>query len=211
MAAAHTDCALVLSHISLCIVSLLSAVRTFQVHRASASGFLIHGLNSALHISAFLLQGLTSVLPTSGSLPPLPYTGNDPFQISGNWAATVIGLPLLAFAFFWLNGDQSSANVLLGAALLLAAGSGYMTMESQRLAACTASAAASLSILVVSIFTGSGYGVLGSLGLGIVELLSSVKAEKMMFLRPEVASNCVLATGFLALQISLRNHESDSL
>ncbi|MEE6518713.1 hypothetical protein FKM82_029877 [Ascaphus truei] len=180
-----------------CAVSLFAAGRTLQVHRAAAAGFLLQGLASAFGTACFLLPALHSDI--------------DTLLHSGIWTAAVIGLPLLAFAFFWLNGDHSTANVILGTALLLAAGSGYLTRESRGMAAHAANAAASLSIVVVSIFTGNGYGIMGSVVLGTVGLMSSLKAERILLLPKVVACNYVVAAAFLAFACALRSHHCDAL
>ncbi|KAM8966337.1 transmembrane protein 276 [Pelodytes ibericus] len=177
------------SYVVLSVVCLSSAVRMLQVHRAAAAGFLLHGLGSAYLLIASSLQAA------------------DPIPSSSMWQATITGLPLLAFTFFWMNGDQSTANLLLACGLLLATVSDSLTQESRCLAALSSTAATSLSILVLSVFTGSWYGLVGSVALGTVGLL---QAERILIYSKELASNYGQAAAFLALELALRNNPSGS-
>lgn len=170
--------ALLLSRSSLCAVCLFSALRTLQVHRGAAAGF--------------LLFSLASVLP------------GPPVVSSSLWAPSVIGLPLLVFSFFWLNGDHFTANLALMCALTLAACSRQLTHDTRLVAAHLTSAGATLSILVISVFTGNRYGLLGSLALGTWGVLTFLDAGEVTPFSTEVAADCMLGTTFLAFQMALR-------
>uniref|UniRef100_A0A8C5QH31 Transmembrane protein 276 n=1 Tax=Leptobrachium leishanense TaxID=445787 RepID=A0A8C5QH31_9ANUR len=187
MEAAAVDLHLIASQAALCVVSLYSALRSHQVHRAAAAGFLLHALGSACSLSLVLFY-------------------EDPMPSSGPWVAIVIGFPLLAFAFFWMSGDQSTANMLLGASLLVAAGSENLPEESRCMVANYVIAAASLSVLVLSIFIGNVYGVLGSLTLAVTGLL---KAEISQMVPKEVASTYGQTVSLLAFSHALASHHLD--
>ncbi|OCT73553.1 hypothetical protein XELAEV_18036532mg [Xenopus laevis] len=196
MATPGTNLSVVFSNISVSAVCLWAACHSFQEHRGAAAGFFLQGLASILASGCFLA-------------PTLLHSDDDSFLSSASWSATTIGLPLLAFSFFWINGDHSTANMILSAALLLSASWDYMTPESRTFAAHASYVVSSLGILMVSIFTGNGYGVLGSLGLGTAGLLSSLKAEKILPVPLELTMNCLHATSFLSFSVALRNHQSD--
>ncbi|OCT71162.1 hypothetical protein XELAEV_18038068mg [Xenopus laevis] len=178
---------------------------SMQEHRGATAGF--------------FLQSLASILASGCSLAPtLLHSHGDSFLSSASWSragtrgrhvpraqsATTVGLPLLAFGFFWINGDQSTANMILSAALLLTASWDFMSQEGRTIAANASYVVSSLAILMVSIFTGNGYGVVGSLGLGTAGLLSSVKAEKVLFVPPEVTMNCLQAASFFSFSVALK-------
>uniref|UniRef100_A0A8C4YLU1 Transmembrane protein 276 n=1 Tax=Gopherus evgoodei TaxID=1825980 RepID=A0A8C4YLU1_9SAUR len=165
-------------------VCLSSAVRTFQINRGAAAGFLLQAL------AAFFWTPLGLTLAADSQ--------------SGTWVSTVIGLPLLAFGFHWLNGDHSTANMLLGGALLLAAGLEYFSEEGRAMVAQSVTVVASITILILSIFTMNFYGILGSLVLSTAGLLSGVKVETLLMVRKEAVLSCLLAAGNLAFQWALR-------
>ncbi|KAE8594445.1 hypothetical protein XENTR_v10019645 [Xenopus tropicalis] len=193
MATPGTNLSSVFSNISVCAVCLWATARTFQEHRGAAAGFFLQSLASACFLA-----------------PTLLHSDGDSFLSSGTWSATTIGLPLLAFGFFWINGDHFTANMILSVALLLSTSFDYMTQEGRTFAAHASYVVSSLGILMVSIFTGNGYGVFGSLGLGTAGLLFSLKAEKILFLPLEVAMNAIRAASFLSFSVALRNHQSDT-
>ena len=60
--------------------------------------------------------------------------GTDEDCLAGAWVATVIGLPLLAFDFHWVNGDCSSANLLLGGGMVLAVAGDHLGAEGRSVA-----------------------------------------------------------------------------
>ncbi|XP_063306996.1 transmembrane protein 276 [Pelobates fuscus] len=182
------DLNLIVSRVLLCAVCLFSTVRTYQVHRAAAAGFLIHGVGSAYLLCVSSL------------------TAEDGFRNLSTWSAIVTSVPLLAFAFFWLSGDQSTANMLLSAGILGAAALDSLNQEGRFMVSICIMAAASLSILVLSIFTGNWHGVLGSIALGTVALF---KAERITIFHKEVASNYGLTAAFLAFDLALRSQQWD--
>lgn len=128
---------------------------------------------------------------------------------AGTWVSTVIGFPLLAFGFHWLNGDHSTANVLLGGALLLAAGFEHFTEEGRALVVQSATVVTCISILTLSIFTMNFYGLLGGLVLSLVGLLSGMQVETLLTLRKEAVLSCLLAAGNLACHWALRTQHLD--
>lgn len=189
------DLGLMASHLSLSSVCLYSAVRTLQVHRGASAGFLLYAAASAITITWDLLwedMKDPSFLPSSNL-----------------WVAGIIGLPLLVFSFFWLNGDHLTANLVLGSALLLAAWSGYLTQETQMVASHFTRAGAILVILMISVFTGNSYGVLGILALAAASLPSFLNAAETPPLPAEMIRNCVYSVSFLMLHMALRTQVTD--
>ncbi|XP_030076023.1 transmembrane protein 276 isoform X2 [Microcaecilia unicolor] len=184
------ELSVIVSHILLFIVSLGATKGTYQVNRGAAAGFLLQALTSVLRSAYCLFNpvglNLEDLLPAA------------------SWIFTVIGLPLLAFGFHWLSGDHSTANTILGGGVLLAAGFEYFTEDGRTMMAYAVIATTSVSILIVSIFTGNAYGILGSMALSAAGLLSTVKTEALLVLRKEAALDCVLAAGTLAFQRSLK-------
>nr|DBA23945.1 TPA: hypothetical protein GDO54_011656 [Pyxicephalus adspersus] len=183
---------LVASHLTLSSVCLYSAVRTLQVHRGASAGFLLHALASLIAIGCDLLW------QDAGSL-----------RSSSLWIADVLGLPLLVFSLFWLNGDHFTANLVLGSALLLATSSGYLSQETQMVVTYFTRAEATLAILVISVFTGNSYGVLSSLALATASLMSFPNAIEIPPFPAEMIQNCVYGTSFLVLHMALRTQISD--
>ncbi|KAM3929283.1 transmembrane protein 276 [Leptodactylus fuscus] len=185
----RTDVTLLLSRSSLCAVSHFSALRTLQVHRGASAGFLLHGLAALFSIVCLLFPGHS-------------------VDSSGLWISNIIGLPLLVFSFFWLNGDHFTANLTLVCALLLATTYQQLSPDTRLVATHLMNAGASLSILVISVFTMSRYGLLGSLALGLWGVLCFMDAGRVTPFSTEVAADCVLGTAFLAFQMALRtSHE----
>ncbi|XP_018416424.1 PREDICTED: uncharacterized protein LOC108790615 [Nanorana parkeri] len=186
---------LVASHLSLSAVCLYSAVRTLQVHRGASAGFLLHAAASAIAIGCDLLWEETE--------------GPSSLHSSSLWVAGIIGLPLLVFSFFWPNGDHLTANLVLGSALLLATFSGYLSQEAQMVASYFTRAGATLAILMISVFTGNSYGVLGSLALAAASFPFFLNAAEIPHFPAEMIRNCVYSVSFLMLHMALRTQISD--
>ncbi|XP_040211061.1 uncharacterized protein LOC120941600 isoform X2 [Rana temporaria] len=178
----------VASYLCLSGVCLYSALRTLQVHRGAAAGFLLHATASAITIGCDLLWK----------------EDPDSLRCSSYWIASVLGLPFLVFSFFWLNGDQLTANLVLGSALLLTMAYGYLTQESQMVAPYFTRAGATLAILMISVFTGNRYGVLGSLALATSSLMSFLKAADIPPFQGKIIQNYVLSMSILLLHMALR-------
>ncbi|KAH0617344.1 hypothetical protein JD844_015398 [Phrynosoma platyrhinos] len=143
--------------------------------------------------------GLSLEAPKSPLLP----------EEEGAWVSTVVGLPLLAFGFHWLNGDCSTANILLGGALLLAGGWNYFTEEGQAMVSHSATAVASITILIISVFTGNAYGVAGSLLVGTAGLLAGTKLRHLLILPKKEALRCLMAAANLALRWALQTQQQE--
>ncbi|KAG8430804.1 hypothetical protein GDO86_019980 [Hymenochirus boettgeri] len=196
MADPYTCVITAMSRILLCASCFWSAARTFQEHRGASAGF--------------LLQGVASILYTTNFLMPTLHTKDESYS-TDSWGVPTIGFPLLAFSFFWMNGDHATANMVLGATVLLSAGSGLMTQDGRLLAAHASCILAILGILIVSIFTGNIYGITGSFGLGTASFLSIVKAENIIYVPGEVASNYIQAASILSCALALGNHQPEVL
>ncbi|XP_074842612.1 transmembrane protein 276 [Carettochelys insculpta] len=190
MAGQHAEWSTAVPSLGLCTVCLIAAVRTLQINRGAAAGFLLQALVSFVGSAGFFCTPLG-----------LPVAVDSQ---SATWVSTVIGFPLLAFGFHWLNGDHSTANILLGGALLLAMGSGYFTEESRAMLAQSVAVVASITILILSLFTMDFCGLLGSLALSTAGVLLGVKAERLLMLRKEAVLSCLLAAGNLACQWALQ-------
>ncbi|XP_068094280.1 transmembrane protein 276 [Hyperolius riggenbachi] len=177
------------SHVTLSTVCLFSALRMLEVHRGASAGFLLLAVASMSSVTSCFLydQSLTSV------------------RLSNLWVTSIIGLPLLVFAFFWTNGDHLTANVILGSALLLASCSAHLSAQTKMAAIYLTNAGASLGMLMISVFTGNAYGVLGSLALGTGGLLSFLNDGRILPFSTDLVSDCVYGTSFLALQMALRS------
>ncbi|XP_014383036.1 cysteine and histidine-rich protein 1 [Alligator sinensis] len=195
MAGKPSEWSSVLSNAVLCVVSLSSAVRTSEVNRGAAAGF--------------LLQALAALLGAAGALWPSLGLSLEADSPPNSWVSTVVGLPLVAFGFHWLNGDHSTANLLLGGALLLAAGSGYLTEEGRTVVARSVALVTAITILILSVFTTNACGMLGSLALGAAGLLSGAGLDGLPLLAEEDAVCYLLAAGSLALQQALRTQHRE--
>ncbi|XP_067146185.1 transmembrane protein 276 isoform X2 [Apteryx mantelli] len=148
-----------LGHAVLCAVCLRSALRTCQLNRGTAAGF--------------LLQALAAAAEALGA-PASPTTATVPAA----WVCAVLAPPLLAFGFHWLSGDRATANLLLGAGVAavvaVAAGGGGLPAEEEEGRAVAAGAVAALCAaapLTLAALTGSAGGALGGLLLGASGLL----------------------------------------
>ncbi|XP_053099755.1 transmembrane protein 276 [Hemicordylus capensis] len=184
----------VLSNALLCTVCLGAAVQTFQINRGAAAGFLLQALVPLMETAALLAAPLGLSLDAR---PP-----------DDSWVSTVVGLPLLVFGFHWLNGDCSTANLLLGGALLLTASSGYFTEEGKAVVAHSVTLLASITILIVSVFTGNVCGVVGSLLVGTAGLLEGATLQRLLLLRKKDLLRALMAAAHLALQWALqRQHQ----
>ncbi|XP_042317472.1 uncharacterized protein LOC121927699 [Sceloporus undulatus] len=189
-----------LSNLLLCTVCFRSAVRTFQISRGAAAGFLLQALVPLVEMVTLIPipLGLGLEPPKSPLLPE-----------EGAWVSTVVGLPLLAFGFHWLNGDCSTANTLLGGALLLAGGWHYFTEEGQAMVSHSATAVASITILIISVFTGNACGVAGSLLVGTAGLLAGTKLQHLLILEKKDALRCLMAAANLALRWALQTQQQE--
>ncbi|XP_048338509.1 uncharacterized protein TMEM276 [Sphaerodactylus townsendi] len=183
------------SGLLLCAVCLRCAMQTYQIHRGAGLGFFLQALVPLLETAApfTALLGLDRVLRSP----------------DGTWATTLVGLSLLAFAFHWLNGDHSTANVLLGGVLLLTAGSDYLTEESKAVATHSVSILASVTILIVSIFTGNAYGIAGSLLAGTASLLAGTQLQQLLMLRKRDVLRCLMAAANLTWQRALQTQHRE--
>ncbi|XP_070604563.1 transmembrane protein 276 [Erythrolamprus reginae] len=175
------DLATFLANLLLPAVCLYSAVRTFQINRGAAAGFFLQALGP-------LLETLPFGSSWQGAQPP-----------DHTWPCTVVGLPLLAFGFHWLNGDCFTANVLLGGALMLAGGWGYFTEEGKAVVVHSVISVVTITIFIVSIFTGSAYGVMGSLLLAMASLLPGTGLWPLWAPKESDAVRCLTAAAHLAL------------
>nr|XP_056710581.1 transmembrane protein 276 [Euleptes europaea] len=165
-------------------------MQTYQIHRGAGLGFLLQALVPLLETAALFAASLG-----------LDWVLGSPYNA---WVSTVISLPLLAFAFHWLNGDHSTANVLLGGVLLLAASSDYLTEEGKDVAAHSVLMVASVTILIVSIFTGNAYGIAGSLLAGIAGLLAATRLLRLLMLRKRDVLRCLMAAANLSWRWALQ-------
>ncbi|XP_074119774.1 transmembrane protein 276 isoform X1 [Sminthopsis crassicaudata] len=173
-----------LSYFVLGVVSLHSAVHTARVNRGAAAGFLLQALAAA----AALAPG------------PQPDINNQ----MGTWVATVIGLPLLAFDFHWVNGDRSTANLLLGGGMVLAVTGDYLGTETKAVAGQAVALVAAVTILIVSVFTVNTYGMGGGVALGAAGLMSRLEEETLLLFFPkEDACRWALAVGSWAYRWAL--------
>lgn len=164
-----------LSQLVLGVVSLHAAVSSAQSSRGAAAGF--------------LLQALAAVTMLA------PGLGTHEDCLAGAWVATVIGLPLLAFDFHWVNGDRSSANLLLGGGMVLAVAGGHLGPEGCSVAGQAVLLVAAVTILIVAVFTANTYGVLGGVMLSAAGLLSRLEEDRLLPLPKEDICRWALATG----------------
>ncbi|KAJ7338240.1 hypothetical protein JRQ81_010959 [Phrynocephalus forsythii] len=190
----------VLSNLLLCAVCLASAVQTFQINRGAAAGFLLQALISMVEAGTLLATHLGLGAEWAKS----------PAQDVA-WVSTVAGLPLLVFGFHWLHGDCSTANTLLAGALLLTGGWGSFTEEGKVLVAHSVSAVASITILIVSVFTGNPWGIVGSLLVGFSGLLTGTKGPWPLLpaLRKRGILPCITAVANFALQRALQKQQRE--
>ncbi|XP_054841614.1 transmembrane protein 276 [Eublepharis macularius] len=179
----------VFSNLLLCVVCLSSGLQTFQIHRGAGAGFLLQAVAPLVETAAPFTAPLGSDL--------------DSGPLDSTWFSAVVGLPLLAFAFHWLNGDHSTANILLGGALLLAAGSDF-SGGGKAVMAHSIAMVASITILILSIFTGNGYGIIGSLLVGAAGLLEGTDLQRLLMLRKRDVVRCLMAGANLTLQWALQ-------
>ncbi|XP_037659124.1 cysteine and histidine-rich protein 1-like [Choloepus didactylus] len=164
-----------LSHLALAVVSLHAAMCTAQASRGAAAGFLLQALAATATVLA-------------------PGLGMDEDCVAGAWVATVIGLPLLAFDFHWVNGDHSSANLLLGGGMVLAVAGEHLGAEGRSVAGQAVLLVVSVTILIVAVFTANTYGMWGGAMLGVAGLLSRLEEDKLL-LPKEDAGRWALAVG----------------
>lgn len=172
-----------LSHLALGVVSLHAALSTAQASRGAAAGFLLQALAS------------TSMLLRGG--------GTDDNSLAGAWVATVIGLPLLAYDFHWVNGDCCSANLLLGTGMVLAMTDDHLEAEFRSAAGLAVMLVSSVTIVIMAAFMGSAYGMLGGLLLGAAAVLSRVEEDRVPWLPKEVVCRGFLLAGTWAYHRAL--------
>ncbi|KAM6171695.1 transmembrane protein 276 isoform 2-T3 [Erethizon dorsatum] len=165
----------VLSHLALGVVSLHAAVNSVQSSRGAAAGFLLQALAAATTLA--------------------PGLGTHEDCLVGAWVATVIGLPLLAFDFHWVNGDRSSANLLLGGGMVLAIAGDHLGPEGCSVAGQAVLLVVAVTILIVAVFTGNTYGMWGGAMLGAAGLLSRLEEDRLLLLPKEDVCRWVLAAG----------------
>ncbi|XP_036064439.1 cysteine and histidine-rich protein 1 isoform X2 [Onychomys torridus] len=164
-----------LSHLVLAAVSLHAAVSSVQSSRGAAAGFLLQTFAAI----TMLAPGLN--------------TQED--CLAGAWVATVIGLPLLAFDFHWVNGDRSSANLLLGGGMVLAVAGDHLGPEGCSVAGQAALLVVAVTILIVAVFTANTYGMWGGAILGVAGLLSRLEEDRLLLLPKEDVCRWALAAG----------------
>ncbi|XP_047641625.1 transmembrane protein 276 [Phacochoerus africanus] len=173
-----------LSHLVLGTVSLHAAVSTAQASRGAAAGFLLQALAAA----TMLAPGLRT----------------DEDCLAGAWVATVIGLPLLAFDFHWMNGDCSSANLLLGGGMVLAVAGDHLGAEGRSVAGQAVVLVVAVTILIVAVFTTNTYGMWGGVMLGAAGLLSRLEEDRLLLLPKEDLCRWALAAGSWTYHQALR-------
>ncbi|XP_062987446.1 transmembrane protein 276 [Elgaria multicarinata webbii] len=186
-----------LSNLLLCAVCLGSSMQTLQIHRGAAAGFLLQALVALLE-TAVLLAAALGLGSAPAARPP-----------DAAWVSTVVGLPLLVFAFHWLSGDCSTANILLGGALLLAGGWDYFTEEGKAMAAHSITMVASITILIISVFTGNAYGVLGGLLVGTAGLLAGSQLQLLLALSKRDVRHGLMAAANLTLRWALQTQHQE--
>ncbi|KAI5929490.1 transmembrane protein 276 [Manis javanica] len=172
-----------LSHLVLGVVSLHAALSTVQTSRGAAAGFLLQALAAA----TMLAPGLAT----------------DENCLAAVWVATVIGLPLLAFDFHWVNGDSSSANLLLGGGMVLAVAGDHLGAEGRSVAGQAVVLVVAVTILIVAVFTTNTYGMWGGAMLGAAGLLSRLEEDKFLLLPKEDVCCWALAAGSWAYHQAL--------
>ncbi|XP_038616140.1 cysteine and histidine-rich protein 1 isoform X2 [Tachyglossus aculeatus] len=182
-----------LSNLLLCAVSLSSAVQTAPVNRGVAAGFLLQALAA----------GLVAASPLSPGLWP------DADPRAGAWVATVVGFPLLAFGFHWVNGDRSTANLLLAGGMALAASGDHFSPESRAVVAQSVALVASVTVLIVSVFTANSYGVVGGVAMGAAGLMARLGGEDLLWMGKENVICWVLALGTWAYRWALQMQHLD--
>ena len=114
--------------------------------------------------------------------------GTDEDCLAGAWVATVIGLPLLAFDFHWVNGDCSSANLLLGGGMVLAVAGDHLGAEGRSVAGQAVVLVVAVTILIVAVFTTNSYGMWGGGGemLGAAGLLSWLEEDRLLLPKEDI-------------------------
>ncbi|KAM9051029.1 transmembrane protein 276 [Megaptera novaeangliae] len=172
-----------LSHLALGSVSLHAALSTAQANRGAAAGFLLQALAAATMLA--------------------PGLGTDEDCLAGAWVATVIGLPLLAFDFHWVNGDCSSANLLLGGGMVLAVTGEHLGAEGRSVAGQAVVLVVAVTILIVAVFTTNTYGMWGGVMLGAAGLLSRLEEDRLLLLPKEDVCRWALAGGSWAYHRAL--------
>uniref|UniRef100_A0A452FZ87 Cysteine and histidine rich 1 n=1 Tax=Capra hircus TaxID=9925 RepID=A0A452FZ87_CAPHI len=156
-------------------------------------------LHAALRAAAgFLLQALAAAATMLAS-----GLGTDEDCLAGAWVATVIGLPLLAFDFHWVNGDCSSASLLLGGGMMLAVAGDHLGADGRSVAGQAVVLVVAVSILIVAVFTTNSYGMWGG---GVVRL-----EEDRLLLPKEDICRWALAGGSWAYHRALHTHTAPTV
>uniref|UniRef100_A0A8D2ITX3 Uncharacterized protein n=1 Tax=Varanus komodoensis TaxID=61221 RepID=A0A8D2ITX3_VARKO len=155
-----------LSSLLLCAVCLVSSIQTVQINRGAAAGFLLQALVPLMKMAT----GLTTPLGLGAASAPEPP--------EAGWVSPVVGLPLLAFGFHWLNGDRSTGKAVATHSVTLVA---------------------AVTILIVSVFTSNAYGVLGSLLVGAAGLLAGTGLPLAVAARQGDILHGLMAAANLAL------------
>ncbi|XP_075405209.1 zinc finger TRAF-type-containing protein 1 isoform X3 [Tenrec ecaudatus] len=181
-----TELGTALSHLVLAVVSLHAAVCTAQASRGAAAGFLLQALAAATMLA--------------------PGLGTDEDRLTGAWVATVISLPLLAFDFHWVNGDRSSANLMLAGGMVLAVAGDHLGAEGRSVAGQAVVLVVSVTILIVAVFTANTYGMWGGMMLGAAGLLSRLETDRLLLLPKEDICRWALAAGSWAYCRALHTH-----
>uniref|UniRef100_A0A4W3GN37 Uncharacterized protein n=1 Tax=Callorhinchus milii TaxID=7868 RepID=A0A4W3GN37_CALMI len=120
-----------------------------------------------------------------------------------NWAATVLGLPLLIFGFHWLNNDRLTANAVLGGAILAASFSDCLGAEGRAVALSVAGTVPVLTALTASLCSLNPYGIGGCLALNLLGVLDEVKHDPLLGFSKVGIRNLLLWGGTLGLHKAL--------
>ena len=136
--------------------------------------------------------------------------GTDEDCLAGAWVATVIGLPLLAFDFHWVNGDCSSANLLLGGGMVLAVAGDHLGAEGRSVAGQAVVLVVAVTILIVAVFTTNSYGMWGGVMLGAAGLLSRLEEDRLLLPKEDIC-RWALAGGSWAYHRALHTHTAPTV
>ncbi|KAJ8004836.1 hypothetical protein DPEC_G00140440 [Dallia pectoralis] len=143
------------SSLTLSVSALYAASQLFREHRAPAVGFFLLGLSSGF---------CTLPLPSSAYLTFI--------QGDLEWLSEVLAPPLVSFGFLWLSEDHATAHILLIVSALLPVLCDRLSEnEIMLMSRCLALSAFSCS-LTVCLFTGNALGALGSVALGLTQMVA---------------------------------------
>ncbi|XP_072364055.1 transmembrane protein 276-like [Scyliorhinus torazame] len=180
---------LVMTSLLLCATALTATHRTRKINLGSAAGFLMQAC-----------AGAVSVVHSYSEEPPALLSAS---LREVNWVSMVIGLPLFSFGFHWLNDDWLAANSAVAGGILAAACSGNLAEEGREVAVRLAVAAPILSVLTVCLFTANLYGIVGSLAVCLVGVVSELEPGGLLGLKKMDVQNVLLTSGVVALQRAL--------